>query len=362
MASSDCRRPVMVVVAGAPGSGKSVLFPVHRTGFDHFNFHERCAELNDGSRVALPAEARTRARREHARFIAEHVRYRRSFAVESNLVEDATLRHARVASRNGFITRLIYLRAADVETLIERVHKRSLGGGAVLCPEQVAELYRGSIEKLDEASAVFDSVTIFDNSHRPTPTTSRPRGERAHAYLTAGLNAFESGRFDEAVDAFRQAIFLDRELADAYQHLGLAYERLGNWHLARHVFFELARLRPDDPATYFQLGMACFEIHSWKEAAEAFRDVLALRPTDAEALQRLGVCYNATGEPEKAVPFLLRAMSAKLSELRPGDASSQLHLALACCDLSAWPEARSVFEEIRRIRNSEANGEVKGVV
>jgi tetratricopeptide (TPR) repeat protein len=358
MSPHEDRRPVMIAIAGAPGSGKSVLFPVHRTGFDHFNYHERCAQLNNGSRVSLPDEVRRQARREYARFIVERLRDRRSFAVESNLVEDATLRYARLARRNGFITRLVFLRVDDVGELLERVHKRSLGGGSVLCPEQVAELYRGSQMRLAEARASFDSVAIFDNSRRPAPTTSRPRGERAHAHLTDGLTAIESGRYEDAVDSFRQAIFLDHDLADAYYHLGLAYERLGNWYLARHVFFELTRLRPDDAEAYFQLGMSCVEIHSWDEAAEAFRDVLALRPTDAEALQRLGVCYNATDEPEKAVPFLLRAMSAKLTELRPHDASSQLHLALACCGLEAWREARSVFEQIHRIQRERASDDV----
>jgi len=42
-------RPVMQVVAGPSGSGKSSLFPVAATGVDYFNVDDRCAELNRGS-------------------------------------------------------------------------------------------------------------------------------------------------------------------------------------------------------------------------------------------------------------------------------------------------------------------------
>jgi hypothetical protein len=34
-------RPIMLVVAGPPGSGKSVAFPVRASGLDHFNVDDR---------------------------------------------------------------------------------------------------------------------------------------------------------------------------------------------------------------------------------------------------------------------------------------------------------------------------------
>jgi len=37
----------MIVVAGPPGSGKSVLFPVHSFEIDYFNADDRSAQLNE---------------------------------------------------------------------------------------------------------------------------------------------------------------------------------------------------------------------------------------------------------------------------------------------------------------------------
>ena len=53
--------PVMHVVAGPPGSGKSSSFPVSETGLPHFNIDDRAALLNGGSYQGIPSEIRAKA-------------------------------------------------------------------------------------------------------------------------------------------------------------------------------------------------------------------------------------------------------------------------------------------------------------
>ncbi len=43
----------MYVVAGCPGSGKSIAFPIQESGLDFFNIDNRAAELNGGSYVGI---------------------------------------------------------------------------------------------------------------------------------------------------------------------------------------------------------------------------------------------------------------------------------------------------------------------
>ncbi len=40
--------PVMIIIAGPPGSGKSTAFPVSIFGVAHFNADDRAAALNGG--------------------------------------------------------------------------------------------------------------------------------------------------------------------------------------------------------------------------------------------------------------------------------------------------------------------------
>ncbi len=57
----------MTVVAGPPGSGKSVLFNVRHFGVDWFNVDDRCNELH-GSYQSTPTHIRQRGR-----LVAQHV-------------------------------------------------------------------------------------------------------------------------------------------------------------------------------------------------------------------------------------------------------------------------------------------------
>jgi hypothetical protein len=58
----------MIVVAGPPGSGKSVAFPVDRFGVDSFNADDRSAQLNNGSYQGIPLEIRAIVNKEFEAF------------------------------------------------------------------------------------------------------------------------------------------------------------------------------------------------------------------------------------------------------------------------------------------------------
>ena len=58
----------MIVVAGSPGSGKSVAFPVDSFGVDSFNADDRSAQLNNGSYQGIPLEIRAIVNKEFEAF------------------------------------------------------------------------------------------------------------------------------------------------------------------------------------------------------------------------------------------------------------------------------------------------------
>jgi len=75
-------RPLMLVVAGPPGSGKTTYFPVNAFGVDSFNIDDRCAQIQ-GSYRAISRDVRKAVAQECEQFVRQHIEQHRSFAVEN---------------------------------------------------------------------------------------------------------------------------------------------------------------------------------------------------------------------------------------------------------------------------------------
>lgn len=96
--SKTVARPIMIVVAGPPGSGKSTFFPVGAMGVDAFSIDDRCAQII-GSYRAIPPAVRKAVSRECERFVDEHIANGRSFAVETTMRTLVSVRQVRSARR-----------------------------------------------------------------------------------------------------------------------------------------------------------------------------------------------------------------------------------------------------------------------
>src|SRR5262245_52351440 len=129
----------MLVVAGAPGSGKSHAFNIRSSGFDFFNADDRAAELNRGSYQSITTEIRAQVNRELRQFIEDHVRDRKSFAFETTLRTTITFEQGRQAVTNGLFLLMFYVGVDDVETLVQRVANRVEEGGHPTSIDEIRE-------------------------------------------------------------------------------------------------------------------------------------------------------------------------------------------------------------------------------
>ena len=160
-------RPVMIVVAGAPGSGKSSRFPVSSFGIDSFNADARAAELF-GSFHGIPAAIRKRINSEFENWIAEHIEARQSFALETTLRSPVTFRQAHQALQRGFTTKMEYVNAGGVEESLRRIVQRAYRGGHSASERLVRDIYQKStanlLASLNFQESAMQMVRIYDNS------------------------------------------------------------------------------------------------------------------------------------------------------------------------------------------------------
>ena len=156
--------PRMIVVAGPPGGGKSTVFPVDSFGVEAFNADDRAAALNNGSYRGIPPSVRSSVNKEFEAFVEDHINTRRSFAFETTLRTDVTLRQAALARTKGFTTAMNYLAMGSLEDHLERVAARAEGGGHAASSATLSRIYRASLSNLPHALRSLDAVEVFDNS------------------------------------------------------------------------------------------------------------------------------------------------------------------------------------------------------
>jgi predicted ABC-type ATPase len=159
----------MVVVAGPSGSGKSTYFPVRDIGIAYFNVDDRCADLNNGSYLAIPKHVREQAQRECEEFVNGSTLGQSSFAVETTLRSRAALDHAIAAKAAGFRLEMIYIATDDIAENVERVKRRALLGGHSAPEERLREIYSRSLEHIREAVTLFDEVVLYDSTKFNAP-------------------------------------------------------------------------------------------------------------------------------------------------------------------------------------------------
>jgi tetratricopeptide (TPR) repeat protein len=106
----------------------------------------------------------------------------------------------------------------------------------------------------------------------------------AESEYNRGMRARVARDWAEAVGAFRQALALRPDFADAWNELGYAFRNQGRYPESLDAYHEALRLRPDFPEALEYLGEAYVKMG---RLADARRVLDRLRPLDAHRADEL---------------------------------------------------------------------------
>jgi predicted O-linked N-acetylglucosamine transferase (SPINDLY family) len=109
-----------------------------------------------------------------------------------------------------------------------------------------------------------------------------------------------AGRIPEAIDAYRHAIALKGDYAEAHNNLGNALRENGEPRAALESCAQAIELRPGYAEAYNNLGNALKDLGELAAAAESYGKAISSRPTFAEAHLNLGHVRKAQGELDAA--------------------------------------------------------------
>lgn len=159
----------------------------------------------------------------------------------------------------------------------------------------------------------------------------------AHKHFQRGLILEQAGRYDEAVEEYRQAIAYNPHLREAHDALAAYYHRHGLLAKAADELRIVAALE-EDPIAYFNLGSTLADLGRYDVAREALERCLALDPKDHAAGLELAYVDYASGRYEEAV--------ARLTQLLPvykDDWEAHNLIGLCLLRLGRYQDARLAF-------------------
>jgi len=145
------------------------------------------------------------------------------------------------------------------------------------------------------------------------PVQANPQSADLAARSRDATRAMENGRFDEAVQIYRDLVKALPSDAGLLMNLGMALAMGGHEAEALAPLDRALALKPDlVPARLF-LGSSYLALGQPEKAIEPLKRVVAARPADAESRRMLAEAYASTGHPTNAVTELRR-----VTELAPG--------------------------------------------
>lgn len=162
-------RPILIVLAGSNGAGKSTYYraALSDTGLPFINADELAVAMRpaDPGAVAYEAMRVAEARR------AEALRHRHSFIMETVLSDPhgAKLSFLRRAQEAGYCVVVVFIRIATPELSRARVMQRVAEGGHDVPDAKLLERFPRTLANARKALALADLGLVLDNTAQREP-------------------------------------------------------------------------------------------------------------------------------------------------------------------------------------------------
>lgn len=210
----------------------------------------------------------------------------------------------------------------------EKVYRAVPEGSPVHYPVQL---------RLAEALANQDKTEEADRLLR---ALADAHPEVAEAPVARGDLLRQQEKWDAAADAYREGLTrlgpLEPRHWTLLYSLGVALERGGRWDEAEDAFLQALELEPDQPLVLNYLGYSWIDRgENLEQGTELIEKAVRQRPTDGYIVDSLGWAHYLLGDYPQAVKELERAV-----ELTPADPTINDHLGDAYWRVDRKLEAR----------------------
>jgi tetratricopeptide (TPR) repeat protein len=183
---------------------------------------------------------------------------------------------------------------------------------AAACYRRTLDLRPGTVEAQWGLAAVLAAAGRPNEAHEAACQALRHLGRAsAGTCFELGTTFLRSGRFEDAMTCYHQALRLRPDDPDALNNLGTALWELSRLEEAEAHYRRALALRQGDAEILNNLGNALREQARLEEAAACYREALRLREDSPETLSNLGVVLTSLGTLDEAEASLRRAIALR---------------------------------------------------
>jgi tetratricopeptide (TPR) repeat protein len=147
----------------------------------------------------------------------------------------------------------------------------------------------------------YNSLGRYQDAIEAYKQTIRIEPDYAEAYYNLGVAYVKLGLRQDAVAAYKQAIRIKPDLVKAFYNLGVAYDELGLRQDAVEAYKQAIRIKPDYADAYINLGVTYYRLGRYQDAVEPYKQAIKIRPDFVLAHYNLGVAYLVTGDKRLAL-------------------------------------------------------------
>jgi tetratricopeptide (TPR) repeat protein len=129
-----------------------------------------------------------------------------------------------------------------------------------------------------------------------------------------GISYIKTGKNEEAIAAFKKMLELQPDSYSANKNIGELLGAQKMYQEALPYFTKASELSSNDPDAFYDLGACLMNLQDYEKAMAAFTKVKELKPNYAKAYYQLGMIYVNQNKKEDAIQNL-----EKFIELAPDD-------------------------------------------
>ena len=193
----------------------------------------------------------------------------------------------------------------------------------------MASAWKGTGDRLD-SSGVNPSNVKDAPSPRISPLT----------YYAAGNMLERQNNLTGAIEQYKKALAAAPRMIQAYNRLGIAYQKLGQLADAERILRQGVRLHPDSAMLHNNLGFCLLQREAYPEAEGEFRSALQRMPHFSRARMNLGITLARTDQFDDAAIEFSRVVSGE---------AAFYNVALVCVDRHDFAAAQKALRRSLRV-------------